>query len=128
MSLLANFIASYERIPGPSKRHRHIITGEEISYRSYMQQRQEAGYQPTKPYKPMTAYRKQVEDFRRVHGPDVKVKGEQASLFREVRAGLKSTDTQPGGAKARALILLGRRDPEAQYDVGQTPKASRKRG
>jgi hypothetical protein len=64
-----------------------------------------------------------VRDFRDANHPGMSLqKVRQLSGFREVLIGLESTDTSPDGPLARALVALGRRDPFARYQVGETPR------
>ena len=54
---------------------------------------------------------------------DIRVRGayDSAARLKEVVAALKSKDNTPTGAKAKALVEIGRRDPEWQYEVGNSP-------
>jgi hypothetical protein len=42
--------------------------------------------------------------------------------WRTIMRGLASKDNSARGAKARALVLLGLRDPDWDWDVGDTPE------
>jgi hypothetical protein len=51
-----------------------------------------------------------------------KGKAEPTTYSRRVLAVLhREGGNSPNGAKARLLVALGRRDPDADYDVGETP-------
>lgn len=42
-------------------------------------------------------------------------------IFEKIARILRSKDNSPDGAKARYLVAIGRRRPDADYDVGDTP-------
>lgn len=48
--------------------------------------------------------------------------------FKEKYAGFRSKDNSPTGAKARFLVELGWRDPQATYAVGESPRRKGARG
>lgn len=54
----------------------------------------------------------------------IKVRGDSdsANRFRLIQQMLKSKDNSPTGEKAKALQMLGRRDQEWIYPVGESPK------
>lgn len=64
-----------------------------------------------------------VREFRDTNFPDMSLQeARQTAGFRNMLIDLYSTDRSPTGKLARALVTLGRRDPFAKYNVGDTPK------
>jgi hypothetical protein len=125
----------YIPLGGKSERYRNLITNEEISSRQYRKLRRDAiaGRDPvidtTPDFDTLDAYLFQKTKQGQSVDP------QKASRSRELRAivaGLKDTTGEymstfgeklypPDSPKSRALILLGRREPEWDFAVGETP-------
>lgn len=125
-----------------SGRYLDTRSGEEISRRQYYvrtgrpsfeairaERQAEAGYR-----NPMARYNAMVRDYRTqaastfgIKPTDIRVRGSSPSAekFKTIVRALKSKDNSPTGAKADALILLGRREPEWSFAVGETPGGGR---
>lgn len=121
---------NYTRIKGDKARRYISESGNIISRRQYMRivqgvipERKAAERWNRGVRNKMYKYNLLVADFRR-NNPGEKVRGRNATLFKQTIAALKSEDNSASGDKALALERLGRRSREWQdYDigVGETP-------
>lgn len=129
----------FRALGGTSRRYLDLSTMEEISRREYYvrsgrpspeqikEQREELpGYKT-----PMATYNSIVRDFREsksrelgISPRDIRVRGEftTAKELTSVIKMLKSKDSSPLGDKAAALVILGRRENEWAFAVGETPE------
>lgn len=138
-------LPGWERIPGSARRFRNTATGQEISRRA-MQTMLHGGVSPeevavirrvTSGNKaPRSRYSALVSAFKRAQSKilgipmrAVKVRGQsdQALEFRNLYKELaaegrkKVQDNSPTGRKAEILVMLGLRERDATYPVGQSP-------
>lgn len=127
----------FYRISSTSRRYRNPMTDEEISRRQYDNLRREAEANAEEvtmfdPHPSITQnYQQQVLENT---GAELSVNQvESSGEFQAIVAGLNDNTGErvtlsgskiypPDSPKARALILLGRRRPEDNWWVGETPK------
>lgn len=125
----------YRKIPGdPARRYQKVGGRKVISRRQHDALLARAGAEKHTPPKQFSAERtSKYWEFVRgwKSGQERKETLREISKSKEFKdklhAFLKSKDNSPTGPKARFLVELGRRDPKAQYNVGESPKRGRRR-
>ncbi len=119
-------IPGYKRLPGSARQYVNISTGEVFSRRQYDKIAASVKAAPVRKGS-MVRYNRMVSDFqaymKREHGIEMtRREVRQSADMKSIVKDLRSKDTSPDGKKAKALVRLGRRRPEADYPVGDTPK------
>ncbi len=111
---------AFVRVPGTARRFRDTDTGEEISRREY--QKRVGRPLPRKAEKPMSRYNEAVTDFIKVREREgvrlTRGQVRRSQAMKDILADLKSGDEM---RMRRALEAMGRRKPEWQFNVGETP-------
>ena len=122
----------WEKLPN-SKQRRNKRTGEVVSYRYYIMSTQrmtleekaignkKLGKTPLGVYNSLIASFKQVKKAEGLKPSEIHIKGSKAGEFKKLLLDLKDPSNAWDGPKAQALVKLGRRDAEWQFDVGMTP-------
>ena len=128
----------FRALGGTSRRYLDLSTNQEISRREYLvrsgrpsPEETKASYEAMPGYKtPMATYNSLVRDFRNtksrelgIPSRDIRVRGDftTAKQLTSIVQMLKSKDKSPLGDKAAALVMIGRREDEWGFAVGETP-------
>lgn len=132
----------FKALGGTSRKYIDLLTNETISRREYYKRDNRPSFEDIKtqreksPYykNPMLRYNTVVEMFKdslvRNQGykpSEIKVRGDNvtSNLLKQTIKGLKSKDNTNTGIKAQALTILGLREPEWTFAVGETPTEGR---
>lgn len=119
MGLIGRFI----RLPGTAERYLDAFTGGDISRRArdkLVDSAVPGELDKWNERADSTRFGRLAGDFADKHGLSAIQGANAGNLFRVVE-GLRSGDTSPEGQMHFALVEVGRRLPETDYPVGETP-------
>lgn len=115
----------YEPLGGSSRRYLDTETGEEISRRQFENQRfQDMGYESWSEYQGFAedqTYMRWLYEYSAETGIPIGEAREADSAFNLSYIGVDFDDLSPDGSFADFLVMIGEREDDWEWDVGDTP-------